>query len=92
MDFTLSGQLEMIYKVASGLEFLHTPGVFHPDFKDTNIIMDGDNPQIIDFGFSVIIDSPTEVVTALYRPPELTLKGGNVSYYTDIPHNVKLTI
>lgn len=86
----LGVKIEIMYKVASGLAFLHENGIYHLDFKGPNIIMNGNEPQIIDFGAALQvangykIDYHREIITAPYRPPELSLTGGPISYYTDV--------
>ncbi len=89
-DGDLDAKIDIMYKVVSGLAFLHENGIYHLDFKGPNIIMNGDEPQIIDFGSAIQvangykINYNQEVITAPYRPPELSLTGGPVSYYTDV--------
>ncbi|SJK86536.1 Protein kinase domain [Babesia microti strain RI] len=86
------------YQILKGLVFLHSERIIHRDIKPQNILLkeiklEGvDNVQyevkLADFGLSTIMPPKhvkpmtEEVVTLLYRPPELLL--GNCVYTTAI--------
>lgn len=80
-------KLPILYKLATGLEFLHRSRILHLDIKSGNAVLQGiqDNtPYLIDFGLSMIVDD-IEVgkydrntrVTIDHRAPEI-LAGGRV--------------
>lgn len=83
--------LAILYKMANALNFLHHNRIVHLDFKLDNIVMNGYEPQLIDFGSSVILPtknsiliSPGLIVTANFRPPEITTRGGKIGTFTDV--------
>lgn len=78
-------------QIAKGLMFLHNIRIIHTDIKPENIV-DFDKPTsdliIVDFGGSRItprkpVKYYTDISTAYYRAPEVTLAGG-WSYGVDI--------
>lgn len=63
-------------QILQGMHYLHSVGVIHRDLKPDNILLDNNfNVKIADFGLSCLttekIDYSREVVTLLYRSPEL---------------------
>lgn len=48
---------EILIKVCEALDAIHKMGIVHRDLKPTNILMDGDNPIIVDFGLSRPVDA-----------------------------------
>ena len=69
---TIENQLEIIYQVGIGVEYLHRIGITHRDLKLDNILKHGDTYKIADFGFatekSVLA---TCLGTGYYMSPEL---------------------
>src|SRR5579885_1132658 len=47
-------------KVMEGLEDIHACGIIHRDVKDDNILLDGLNPILCDFGFATPVDDTSE--------------------------------
>ncbi len=44
--------LQIIYKIGQALQYIHEKNILHLDIKPSNILMDGDNAKLIDFGIS----------------------------------------
>ncbi len=44
--------------LAEGLAAVHAAGVLHRDIKPTNVLMEGRNPILIDFGLARVADDP----------------------------------
>lgn len=77
--------LDIITKIAAGMEFLHSRGVMHRDLKALNVLVRNEHTgnidvKIVDFGVSQYIgDSPMKGVgTGFWRAPEIlqALKSG----------------
>jgi serine/threonine protein kinase len=83
---------EIIYRVTSGLNYIHSNGFFHRDLKPENILLssNGTNVKIADFGLAREVpnyydSSLTDYVcTRWYRPPECVLKSTNYSSPMDV--------
>lgn len=69
-------KLNVLFKIASGLQLLHDHGYIHRDIKPENIFMeDNDNPVIGDFGFVRETQQATTVLgTPLYIAPEIQME------------------
>ncbi|EAY18937.1 CAMK family protein kinase [Trichomonas vaginalis G3] len=53
VNFSMSDKLNILYKIASGINYLHERGISHRDIKAENIVFDSDyQPKIIDFGLA----------------------------------------
>jgi serine/threonine protein kinase len=71
-------RLELLEKVARGLECAHAKGIVHRDLKPANIIVTpAGEPKLGDFGLAHLIDSQTELTragaalgTPMYMSPE----------------------
>ncbi len=44
--------LPIIYKIGQALQYIHEKNILHLDIKPSNILMDNDDPKLIDFGIS----------------------------------------
>ena len=45
-------RLELLCKAGDGLAAAHSAGVVHRDFKPSNVLVDGDQPRVTDFGIA----------------------------------------
>ena len=76
--YSIQVRLNILYKLATGLDFLHRHHILHLDIKTTNIVLKNDEPYFIDFGLSLLADDivkgvyhRSELVSASNRPPEI---------------------
>lgn len=78
--------VEMTVGILNGLEFLHNRKIIHRDIKPQNILLQGDNPRLADFGISRAMQttaiSSKLVGTDAYMSPESF--DGKRSVQTDI--------
>jgi hypothetical protein len=62
-------------QVVKAVDQLHDVRMIHGDLKDDNVVFVGDHPYLIDFGWSMtfpyIISPSQQVVTGIYRAPEV---------------------
>lgn len=74
--------------VAEALRDIHGAGIVHRDLKPGNVLMDGDEPVLIDFGIAHVADESRLTSTGLvmgtpgYLSPEI-VEGGEVTEATD---------
>lgn len=67
-------------QIAKAMAYAHTHGIVHRDLKPGNVILEGDQVKVMDFGISRIIDSNTLTTTYAflgtprYAAPEAQLK------------------
>ena len=66
------------YHVLTALKYLKQNNIVHCDLKPENIVVDGDNFKVIDFGSATIKNDKlhTYIQSRYYRAPEITLKLG----------------
>jgi serine/threonine protein kinase len=90
-NFTTKDKISILYKIISGIHFLHTNNILHLDIKATNIVMQGSTPYIIDFGLSMktndasILTPANDLKVSIdYRPPEVLLGNRMYGAATDI--------
>jgi serine/threonine protein kinase len=84
---TLETKIDMLYKLACAVDFLHDNNILHLDIKGENCVVKDGQPYLIDFGLSIVTDDiriPRKVnalkVTLPYRPPEVQMKNYKYSY------------
>jgi calcium-dependent protein kinase len=69
---------EIMHQILSAIYFMHLNGIVHRDIKSENIIFNGKNITVIDFGTSKIMTSESRLReakgTAFYMAPEV-IKG-----------------
>jgi calcium-dependent protein kinase len=69
---------DIIHQILSAIFFMHLNGIVHRDIKSENIVFDGKNITVIDFGTSKIMTSESLLReakgTAFYMAPEV-IKG-----------------
>ena len=83
-------QKNLAYQIIKGIEYLHSKRVIHRDLKPQNILVNMTKKlqvKIADFGLARTYTIPSkpytlEVMTLLYRPPELIL--GCMEYSTAV--------
>ncbi|KAK8890672.1 hypothetical protein M9Y10_035457 [Tritrichomonas musculus] len=63
------------FEIAEGMKYLHSHRIIHRDLKTSNVMIQGDTPKIIDFGYSrkdIHSYDPTKNIgTAYYTAPEV---------------------
>ncbi len=75
--------------LAEGIATVHAVGVLHRDVKPSNVLMEGRNPILIDFGLARVADDPRLTHTGWllgtpgYLAPEI-LHGGDAGPASDI--------
>lgn len=78
---------KMILHAALGLEFLHSRGMIHGDFKPSNVIaFDDGSAKIIDFGFTMkgpLVDIEEGLYPDVYQAPEIR-RAANYSTAIDV--------
>ena len=83
----------IIYQLAKAVNYLHSVGIVHRDFKPSNILLDGNcHVKICDFGLSRTLHSSdykvpimTEfIATRWYRAPEVLFGSNHYSYKSDM--------
>ncbi|KAA6371832.1 MAG: putative Serine/threonine-protein kinase MAK, partial [Streblomastix strix] len=86
--FTEERIKNVIYQTLSGLNYMHTNGLFHRDIKPENLLVNGDTLKIADLGLAREIRSLppyTEYIsTRWYRAPEVLLRCRHYSSPIDI--------
>jgi hypothetical protein len=77
---TLPWFLRIALQIAGAMAHAHRLGIVHRDLKPGNVIFDGDQAKVMDFGISRIVDSNTLTTTYAflgtprYAAPEAQLK------------------
>ena len=78
----------VIYQTLKGLEYMHKHGFFHRDMKPENLLVNGDDVKIADFGLAREIRSRPPftdyVSTRWYRGPEILLRSTTYNSPIDI--------
>ncbi|NWJ41542.1 MAG: serine/threonine protein kinase, partial [Geothrix sp.] len=77
---SLSESIRIALEIAGAMAHAHGLGIVHRDLKPGNVIFDGDQVKVMDFGISRIVDSTTLTTTYAflgtpkYAAPEAQLK------------------
>jgi serine/threonine protein kinase len=76
-------------KILEGLASIHSKKLTHRDLKPDNVLIDGSDVKLCDFGWAKMNtgkSSSMHAGTPFYRPPEVSslMKAGNYSYKIDI--------
>ncbi|KAF8317506.1 kinase-like domain-containing protein [Cantharellus anzutake] len=83
----------LIYGIAHGVEYLHSEDVVHGDITPANVVMNGNIPQLCDFGTSFLIwdtttrPGPTVVgygMVLRYTAPEVTVGESGSTKESDV--------
>lgn len=82
-EMPLESILHIFRGLLNGLRFIHSRGIIHRDINPNNVVFDGEEPVIIDFGISYDLpdnhglEEPdakfTDIATGFYKAPELLL-------------------
>lgn len=82
---------ELVRKLAGAVEHAHQQGVIHRDLKPGNVLMEGGEPRVTDFGLARRLEGGSDVTatgaivgTASYLSPEQASPGKEVGPATDI--------
>ena len=99
--------LEKFENIFKGILLLHNEGIYHLDIKPQNIVYDGKQMRLIDFGGSIVIDVSNPKIsllkslnlistygsfTALYCPPEMVFFGCNIDKLDKFIKNLPISI
>ncbi len=83
----LRAQVGLLLQMFQALAYLHRRGVIHRDIKPGNVIVDGEQVKLVDFGISEFSDHVTRSTsmsgTVPYMAPEL-LRGEPASLSSDL--------
>jgi tetratricopeptide (TPR) repeat protein/tRNA A-37 threonylcarbamoyl transferase component Bud32 len=87
---SLEAALPMVRQMAAALGALHKAGVVHRDFKQSNVMLDGERVVVTDFGLALATDASQDLTgsgellgSAAYMAPE-QVEGGSVGPATDV--------
>lgn len=76
--YNIEVKLNIMYKLATAVEFLHRHNILHLDIKNPNVVLRGTEPYLIDFGLAMFVRDAkrgrrynAELVTITNRPPEI---------------------
>lgn len=72
-------KIDLMYKIALGVKYIHDRNIVHGDLKSMNILMFDEEPKICDFGLGILLYpneyvKDREIITIYYRPPEVFFK------------------
>ena len=80
----------LLGQVCAGLSAAHEAGVIHRDLKPDNVVFEGDQPKLIDFGIARLTEQATQLTqegqvlgTLSYMAPEL-FRGDDAAASSDI--------
>ena len=70
--------LDVVTQIANAVQVVHDVGVVHRDIKPSNVLLDGDQPVLIDFGLARSVDvdatrltaTGARMISAAYASPE----------------------
>jgi serine/threonine-protein kinase len=63
----------LVAEIARAVDYLHQHGIVHCDLKPSNILLDGDQPLITDFGLSRVLGGEAESASEYARRLEGTI-------------------
>ncbi|KAK8897190.1 hypothetical protein M9Y10_015126 [Tritrichomonas musculus] len=87
-ELSPNDKAKIAFEIAEAMRYIHSKNVLHLDLKSGNILLDGNKPKIIDFGFSCPDNDALKIKnekigTINYMAPEV-YRGEGYNKFSDI--------